>query len=95
MEYPDVNIYQTARKKARFTQEQAAELLDKSVSCVRKWEGYAIQEMQPDNVAEMAYQYNSSILIWQWLKLFSPFAKDIPDITFKGSIQETAMWSCQ
>ncbi len=92
MDYPEENIYQTARKKANITQEQAAELLDKSSSCVRKWESYAFKAMVMDNVAEMAYQYNSSILMWQYLKLFSPFKDDLPNIEFGNGIQGTALF---
>jgi transcriptional regulator with XRE-family HTH domain len=92
MHFPEVNIFKTAREKKGLTQEQAAEIVDKSVSSIRKWESYSIKGMDMDNVAEMAYQYNSSILMWQFLKLFSPFKDDIPDIEFKDGIQGAAMY---
>ena len=92
MDYPGKNIYKAARENAHLTQEQAAELMDKSVSCIRKWESYAFKEMLPDNIAEMAYQYNSSVLVWQWLKLFSPFKDDLPDIDFIDNIKGLALY---
>lgn len=59
----DTNIYQKARKEGGFTQEQAAESLDVSVTTVKAWE---LGQRVPDNetAGRMAVMYGTP-----WLAL--------------------------
>jgi transcriptional regulator with XRE-family HTH domain len=75
-----LNIYQTARKVAGYTQEKAAELLNVSVESLRSYESG--NRVPPnDVVAQMVDHYNSQIVGIQHLRSSGSFASQlIPEV---------------
>lgn len=75
-----VNIYQSARKVAGFTQERAAELLGLSARSLADYETGL--RLPPNDVADrMVTVYNSQLLAVQHLRASTQFARELlPDI---------------
>ena len=77
------NIYQTARKESRLTQEQAAECLDVSETTIKAWEQDA---RVPDNetVAKMAELYGAPWLALEHLRSAGSTLGVIPEVTVQS-----------
>lgn len=75
-----INIYQSARKVAGFTQERAAELLGLSLRSLADYESGL--RVPPNDVADrMVTVYNSQLLAVQHLRSSTQFARELlPDV---------------
>lgn len=79
--YP--NIYQRARKEARLTQEQAAELLSVSVETVKAWE-QGQRAPKPEDVERMQSVYEAPWLGLAYTRATCGGLKVLPEVRLQG-----------
>ena len=84
------NCYKISRNNARFTQEQAAELLGVAPRTLSDYEN-GHSRVPDDIVASMAEVYRCPLIVWWHLRHYSVLGKYLPDIQMPQTNGDAAL----